>query len=115
MMIWSNFSQSMWFLAQRSRVLLEFRESFLQPLEGVPHSALDGVLRRFGDHGDLLEGEIRHVPQQEDLPLLARQGFDRGDAPYLDLVLGRRALGRRSRSRYGALIAERRLLVLGSR
>src|SRR5882724_12050881 len=109
MMIWSNFSQSMVCrLAQGASVLLEVGERFLETLECVPHSAFDGVFWRTGDLGDLLEGEVGDVSEQEHFTLLVRQRFDRCDDFHLDLSGDRGALGRGSRVHVGDLFAERR-------
>src|SRR5688500_6882089 len=85
----SNFSQStaqilMVGSAQCARVLLEFTQSFLQPIERVAHPTLDGVLSDAGDFGDLLEWKVSHFSQEEHLALLVRKLVHGLDDPALD-------------------------------
>ena len=92
--------------SQSACIFLEFGERLLQPLEGVPHTAFDGVFGRAGDASDLLKGKIGHLAQEKDLALLAGQRIERGHDLELDLVGDGPALGRRARVRIGHLIAQ---------
>src|SRR5258706_9618642 len=116
MRIWSNFSQSMVSLsfglvacgarrlAQGARVLLEVGESFLQPLERVPHSTLYGVFRRSGYLGNFLKRKVGDVPQEKDLALVVGKGLHCRRDLDLDLVRDRAAFGRCTRVQIGNLL-----------